>query len=133
MMRRDKWLLGFALLMPLVFVGGSDVSADMPDTFKNLQILPENISKDELKGIMDGFTEMLDVKCSYCHIPDEYHKDDKEHKRITRDMMLLVDNLRSNIGTYFPKDTEPEVIGCWMCHRGSSEIEPYAAEEGEDW
>ena len=132
-MRRHKWLLRLVLLLPLAFVAGNDASADMPDTFKNLQILDKDISKDELKKIMNGFTEVLDVKCSFCHIPDQYHKDDKGHKGIARDMMMLVDNLRGEIGTYFPKNTEPDVIGCWMCHRGSAEIESYEPEEEEDW
>lgn len=132
-MRRDQCLLGLVLLLPLLFLAGHDASADMPDTFQNLQVLPEDISKDELKEVMNGFTEMLDVKCSYCHIVDEYHKDDKDHKKITRDMIRLVQHLRDSIGTYFPEDTEPDTITCWTCHRGSSEVERFEPGDGEDW
>ena len=45
------------LIVPALFlVIRADVAADMPDTFQNLQVLSEDITKDELKGIMNGFT-----------------------------------------------------------------------------
>ena len=35
-----------------------------------------------------------------------------------------------------PKENEqdkPEVLTCWMCHRGSAEIEPFAPDEEDSW
>ena len=132
-MQRSKWIFGSFLILPVVFFLQSDVSAEVPDTFQNLQLLPADITKAELKGIMNGFTEQLGVKCTFCHTLDEYHLDDNKHKVIARDMIRLVENLRENVGTYFPKDTEPGKIACWTCHRGEAEIEPFEPDEGDDW
>ncbi len=128
-------LLPVALLM---LPGG--VAADMPDTFQNLQVLPKDISKAELKGIMRGFTEQLDEKCSFCHVIDEYHKDDNKHKRIARDMIRLVQSLREDGDGFFPKkkkkegeEEKPELLTCWMCHRGSAEVEPFTPDEEDSW
>src|SRR5262249_36704395 len=39
--------------------------------FKNLQVLPKDISHDSLDAIMDGFKAALGVKCSFCHAPSK--------------------------------------------------------------
>lgn len=138
-MHRPMRRFAFLLLVPIVIlVMGGDVTADMPDSFQNLQVLPKDISKDELKGIMKGFAAQLDVKCSFCHIIDEYQKDDNKHKRIARDMIRLVQHLRDDRDTWFPKhkkedDERPELLTCWMCHRGSAEVEHFTPDEEDDW
>ncbi len=144
-MKRHKWLATLVIAPALFLLPAVPTTGDMPDEFQNLQIFDPEISKDELKTIMRGFTEQLDVKCSFCHTIDEYHKDDNEHKVVTRDMIRLVGYLRENRDTYFPKEEEegekeemveeiePEVLTCWMCHRGSAEVETFTPDEGDDW
>jgi hypothetical protein len=133
-MRRPTWRPAFLLLvLPALLLLRPDASAEVPESFQNLQVLPEDISKDELKEIMNGFTEQLDVKCTYCHILDEYHKDEMEHKLAARNMIRLVETLRQGIGEYFPEDTDPAKVGCWTCHRGSAEIEPFVPGEDDEW
>ena len=92
--------------------------------FKNLQVLPKNISKDSLDMIMDGFKAALGVRCNFCHVfngkPD-FASDEKEEKGIARYMMRMT---RSIDSTYFnfEKSTRPDtinVIKCITCHRGS--------------
>ena len=99
--------------------------------FKNLQVLDKNISKDDLKATMNSFSDYLDVKCSFCHILDEYHKDDKEHKRITRNMIQLTQMIRKNGAQYFSKEYKTDEITCYTCHNGSAEIKPYNPDD--DW
>ncbi len=107
---------------------------EMPDEFENLMLLDEDISKDDLKGIMKGFTEQLGVKCSHCHVLDEYDKDDNEHKIVARQMIRLVGHMRTNASEYFKEGTEENQIGCWTCHRGEAEIDGFfPEEEDEDW
>ncbi len=137
-MHRSIRRLAFVAVVPVMLLGVQGVAADMPDAFQNLQVLPEDISKEELKGIMRGFTEQLDVKCSFCHTIDEYHLDDNKHKRIARDMIRLVRHLRDDRDKWFPKPKEdeqdkPEALTCWMCHHGSAEIEPFAPDEEDSW
>lgn len=71
-------------------------------TFKNLQILPKDISKDNLDTIMHHFTASLGVKCNYCHVKNketdkmDFAKDDKPEKEIARKMMLMAIDINKN-------------------------------------
>src|SRR5690606_23342798 len=39
--------------------------------WKNLKVLPKDISKDSLDHLMKGYTLALGVKCNYCHAPSK--------------------------------------------------------------
>lgn len=95
--------------------------------FKNLQVLPKDISKDSLDEIMDGFKAALGVKCGFCHAFDSstrklnFSSDVKEEKGIARYMMKMTAGINS---TYFnfEKSTRPDtitIIKCQTCHRGN--------------
>ena len=62
---------------------------------KNLQILPKNITQEELKKTMDGFAEQLGVKCTFCHVLEQYDKDDRPHKADARRMIRLVMDMKA--------------------------------------
>lgn len=130
-MIKKTWPLALLALVLLV-VSQPDVQAQGEDggNFQNLQFFPKDIPRDDLKGIMKGFTKQLDVKCSYCHVPDEYHKDDKEHKQVARAMLRMMKNLNDNAEEFFPGGRN-EKLRCWTCHRGSTEIEEWVPEEEE--
>ena len=124
----------FALVFAVLMLSPSAPVAaqEMPDSFQNLQIFDPEISKDDLKAAMKGFTASLGVKCSFCHVIDDYDNDEKEHKLIARKMIKLVGHMRANAETYFKEGTEVELISCATCHRGEAEIEAWAPED-EDW
>ena len=95
--------------------------------FKNLQVLPKDISKDSLDKIMDGFKAALGVKCGFCHAFDtttkkmDFASDKKEEKGIARYMMKMTAGINS---TYFnfEKSDRPDTITtvkCKTCHRGN--------------
>ena len=92
---------------------------------KNLQVLDKTITQEQLKSTMDGFTDQLGVKCTHCHILDQYEKDDLEHKREARKMIQLVQFMRANKIKYFKEGVRQELISCGTCHRGMSEPEEY--------
>jgi hypothetical protein len=108
-------------------------SQELPDEFQNLQILDKDISKDELKAVMTGFTAQLGVKCTHCHILDEYEKDDKEHKQKARKMLQLIAYLRQNAESYFGPEMDREKLSCWTCHRGEAEVTAFTPEDDDDW
>jgi len=118
-------ILGAAVLA----TGAGASSAQQEQEFKNLQVLPADIPRAELKATMEGFADQLDVKCTYCHMPDEYELDDKSHKRTARKMIQLVMFMRENTEQYFKVDTDPEHINCWACHRGMGTPEEYVPAE----
>lgn len=92
---------------------------------KNLQVLDKNITQEQLKSTMEGFTEQLGVKCTHCHILDQYEKDDLEHKREARKMVQLVQFMRANKARYFKDGVKEELISCGTCHRGKDEPEEF--------
>jgi len=92
---------------------------------KNLQVLDKNITTEQLKKTMDGFTDQLGVKCTFCHMLEQYDKDDLEHKRSARKMISLVQYMRANKARYFKEGARDEEIACGICHRGKSEPEEF--------
>src|SRR5690554_7142113 len=42
--------------------------------WKNLKVLPHDITKDSLMGLMRGYNKALGVKCVYCHVPKKKEK-----------------------------------------------------------
>ncbi len=96
--------------------------------YKNLKVLPKNISKEDLDKVMDGFKTALGVKCSFCHAPSkdtaqkwpDFASDEKPEKGIARYMMKMT----TKINKKFFKDNKNEAgqavpaISCMTCHRG---------------
>lgn len=74
-----------ALLLVLV---ATPASAQVPETFTNLQVLPETTTRPELIALMRSFSFALGVSCSNCHVtsdapggpPDEFASDAKPAK-----------------------------------------------------
>jgi hypothetical protein len=93
------------------------VGAEAPATFKNLQILPKHITKDELKAVMKAQSHALGVDCDYCHEMPDADKDTK-NKKIAREMMRMT----SEINAKFFKNEYVRVT-CDTCHRGKEKPE----------
>ena len=110
--------------------------------FKNLQVLPRDITREELLATMRSFTRGLGVRCNHCHVvtatePKEvldFPADTKEEKRVARVMLRMVNDIN---GAWMPRveeaegeahaaasNTAPEMrVVCWTCHRGKPEPE----------
>ncbi len=79
--------------------------------YKNLKILPKDISDKDLDSVMHHFTASLGVKCNYCHVRNEaikkmdFASDDKPEKLVARKMMLLA----IDINTKYFKDIEEQI------------------------
>ena len=74
------------------------------------QILPKTITSAELQATMEGFTRQLGVKCVFCHVPDQYEKDDRPHKAEARRMIRLVLDLKVKKAEFFSKGTEDATL-----------------------
>ena len=68
----------------------------IPDKFTNLQILPKEITKPQLIGVMKQFSITFGVRCSYCHtVSDDlttgsFDSDEKAPKQKARDLMKTI-------------------------------------------
>ncbi len=117
------WVL--TVLAAFVFVGIAAVKQPVNDKFKNLQVLPKNITEDSLDKVMDGFTVMLGVDCKYCHYRDKkadtliFDKDDKAEKEIARNMMRMTMDINKNYFQFNETVTAAQVqaVTCYTCHR----------------
>ena len=105
----------FIFVLANILYGQSD--------FKNLKVLDPMIEKSELKLLMKGYTKSLGVKCNFCHVPDAFDKDDKEHKLIARNMIAMTSSIRADLKETFPKEDVSEKFNCAVCHAGSTNPE----------
>ena len=112
--------------------------------WKNLHILPQNISKDGLDSVMHHFTASLGVKCNYCHVRNnetnkmDFASDAKPEKLIARKMMLMSIDINKNHFNEIEQEmnsdgsnapTTPinindsvqymlKYVTCYTCHKG---------------
>lgn len=84
--------------------------------WKDLQVLPKNISKDELKKTMKSMSRDLGVDCSFCHEEPDMVKDTNK-KKLAREMMQMT----SDINKKYPATMKK--VTCFTCHRGKEEPE----------
>ncbi len=88
------------------------------EVYKNIQVM-KGVPAPRLMGAMQFFTKSLGVECSYCHVPNEFDKDDKAPKNTARKMLKMVHQVN---GDNFPDN---QVVSCWMCHRGNPKPEAF--------
>ncbi len=122
-------ILAVAALSMLMAAGLSPAHAQIPDEFKNLQVLPKDIKKAELVGMMRGFAGDLGVRCTHCHVGEEgkplstydFASDEKTPKKVGREMIRMTRDINgkylANIDT--GRKTKLEV-SCATCHHGLS-------------
>ncbi|HKP86288.1 MAG TPA: photosynthetic reaction center cytochrome c subunit family protein [Blastocatellia bacterium] len=77
--------------------------------YKNIQLL-KGLPADRVTSIMFAFKSSLGVDCTYCHIKDQFEKDDKSTKQMARKMITLVRDTNAKLGG--------ARVNCFTCHRG---------------
>lgn len=97
--------------------------ADPPGDFLNLQVLPIDLSQNELDLLMSAWASALGVDCSHCHIAEgdwatwDLSADDKPTKDVARQMWLLTGQINQKLGV----DAGQEgLVECVTCHRGQA-------------
>jgi hypothetical protein len=112
-------LLLAALAVAALALAGR-ATADPPVQFKNLQVLPKNIAKEDLKATMKAQARALGVDCDHCHDMPDADKDTK-NKKVARDMMKMTNEINQK----FLKSATTHVT-CETCHRGKEKPEATA-------
>ena len=117
-----KLALGVIAALSLQFLP-SNVTAQIPDEFTNLQILPKDIKKGDLVLMMRNMAGGLGVRCNHCHVgPDnlqgmDFATDEIDSKKVAREMMKMVQTIN---GTYLKGlDTgrsHVQEVKCITCH-----------------
>ena len=62
----ERGLIALTALVVLTVAGPA--TAQIPDEFTNLKVLPEDIGKRDLVNIMRGFAGAIGKRCNYCHV-----------------------------------------------------------------
>jgi hypothetical protein len=128
-MQITKKLIVISGLSVFVVTAVAAIKSENPSAreFKNLKVLPKNISSKELSRIMiDEFEDDLGVTCNFCHAENkdthrpDYASDEKPEKQIARAMMLMTMGINKK---YFklkrPMIGDPALaITCATCHHG---------------
>ena len=102
--------------------------------FKNLKVLPKNISQKQLSAIMvDQFQDELGVSCNFCHSENkethkpDYASDEKPEKQIARLMMRMTIGINRK---YFKirhamTGDSTGIVSCGTCHQGKPRPENF--------
>jgi len=93
--------------------------------FKNLKVLPDNISRDDLRKLMRQFTGDLGVECEFCHAAADpvtrregRASDANPTKETARYMIQMTDDLNNRYLEQMPDRRYADPITCGTCHRG---------------
>jgi len=91
-----KIIVTCTLLAIIIISVAAIEPSNKKNEFKNLKVLPKDISTKALQQIMvDEFQDGLGVGCNYCHAQEkgslhlDYASDEKPEKEIARAMMLM--------------------------------------------
>ena len=131
-----KWQISIFLIAVIFITVGATTATNTPpdeDGFKNLQILPKDITEKQLHAVMREYSISLGVRCGFCHarVSDttkkelDFASDAKDEKKIARHMMQMTAYLNANYFN-FNNSTKPDTIHmimCYTCHRGTQQPE----------
>ena len=128
-----RYIFTLGIIIAIMGLSASFITIMEDDPgFKNLKILPKNITEEQLDSVMESFKASLGVKCSFCHAMDpdtskgrhfDFASDAKPAKEKAREMLQMTAYLNA---TYFNphQSTRPDTLNtiiCFTCHRGTKE------------
>jgi tetratricopeptide (TPR) repeat protein len=121
---RTPVVLIFAILLTVLPAAAQP--GQEPREPENLQVLPEDITEEQLRGIMESFEEALGVGCTHCHVREpgqpprmNFAVDDKPEKETARAMMKMVQAINGEYLTDLPSvEGQSLRVTCVTCHHG---------------
>jgi Flp pilus assembly protein TadD len=117
----------------VALLGAGPASAQVPEKFTNLKVLPPAITRAELTQVMRSFATALGVRCNHCHTGGtaasltgmDFASDAKEPKRVARAMMRMTREINARL---LPETGRSPVmeVRCITCHHGVTRPETLA-------
>jgi hypothetical protein len=119
-----------SLLSMVIFVAAASIGPERE--YKNLKVLPKDISHEDLGKVMGKWSHALGVHCNFCHVRDEAAKkmdfvsDAKPEKTTARHMFGMMNKINKK---FFgaKKDSLGMVmesgVSCVTCHHGNAHPE----------
>lgn len=128
-MHFPRRLLTAIFVLSLLVIAGVAAVKPPKAPWKNLQVLPQDISEQKLDSIMESYNKALGEGCKFCHLPIDnsgdkfdFASDSLPMKRNARDMLKMTININKTY-FYFKKEEKPEylnMVHCNTCHRGEA-------------
>ena len=103
--------LSILIFVLTLSVGISQAQQTAEQRFKNIRIF-KNLPATQLDPTMAFISGSLGVRCSYCHVSNQFDKDDKPTKLAARRMIQMVFDI--NKGSFNGEGA----VSCYTCHRG---------------
>lgn len=90
--------------------------------FKNITIdWLKDVPAGDFLGIMNrGYAKALGVRCTHCHMDDDFASDDLRPKRAAREMAVMHHRINQQLARmeHLESATQDRFINCATCHRG---------------
>jgi hypothetical protein len=112
----------FMITLSLAFTAPKD------RIYKNLKVLPKDITKPQMDSIMKNFTVSLGVKCNFCHARTadnkdwDFASDANKHKLVARNMLKMTEKINKKFFDVTGKGfNASQMVTCYTCHNGKPE------------
>src|SRR5437762_7735080 len=136
-MKFNKKIVVIAGLVSFVLIGIA--ASKRPNEFKNLKVLPKNISEQTLDTVMHEFAKALKVDCDFCHVKPadstaqwDMASDEKPEKNVARKMITMANKINKDFfkaTTKYGDENAVLEIHCVTCHHGQPHPEMEEEEE----
>jgi Photosynthetic reaction centre cytochrome C subunit len=107
---------------------GARESEPASAVFKNIKIeWLADVPAGDFLGIMNGgYARALGVRCTHCHVEDDFASDDLRPKRAAREMAVMHHGINQQLARMEHLEGAPQdrFINCATCHRGR--VDPHA-------
>src|SRR5437868_14366676 len=107
------FVMGCVLLLGAAKKSSGPKKLTSAKKFKNIKVL-KTMPADQLMPAMMKISQSLGVRCEFCHVREDFSRDDKKEKATARQMIVMVQRLNKR---------EPVVMNnvtCFMCHHGKA-------------
>ena len=136
---RKFMVIGGAIAFVIIGIAASKPPAEK---FKNLKVLPKNISEQMMDSVMNEFEKALGVGCDFCHVKPadstadwDMASDDRPEKSIARKMIKMTNKINKdffNATTKYGDENAVLEIHCVTCHHGEPHPEMEEEEETKE-
>ena len=93
---------------------------------RNLKVLPNSISGEDLKKLMHEYEQGLGVPCGYCHAQDaqtkqiDYASDENPIKQTARVMIAMTGDINTKYLAQLGDRRYATPVTCGNCHQGQA-------------
>ena len=112
---------------PVAKQEASAVSQNASFRARNLKVLPQTITEEELRKRMHEYEQGLGVPCGYCHAQDaqtrqiDYASDENPIKQTARLMIAMTRDINAKYLAQLGDRRYAQPVTCGNCHKGQAD------------